>query len=326
MKKFLLYVLILVLIISTTLLVYFFSTKREPTPSTVNIVFTTDNSYKNYLKVALKSALLNKNPESKYNITIFAVDVDKQTEKEFKTFENKNFVINIKPLEISKLNDIGNFPVSNHVSRADLYKFFMADLLPDYDKVLYLDSDIMIRGDLSDLYNTNLNGRLLAAVSKGTPDNEMFTFGSDYILFHRIYNYNCGVMILNLKKIRKNNIKEKLIESKNADQTRALMTQTAFNEIIPFRKIKKLSPIYNFITYWTDTDFYMNDFKHIYRPYLDDIHSYEQLKDSAVIVHFAGKNKPWCTMDIPYSDKWWEYAHMINPNWKMETCSFVNKN
>ncbi len=324
MKKFLLYVLILALIISTTLLVYFFSTKREPTPSTVNIVFTTDNAYKNYLKVALKSAFLNKNPESKYNITIFAVDVDKQTEKEFKTFENKNFVINIKPLEISKLNDIGNFPVSNHVSRADLYKFFMPDLLPDYDKVLYLDSDIIILGDLLNLYNTNINRYYLAAVSKATADSKRYNLGQDFVLFQRWYNYNCGVMVLNLKKMRKDNIKEKLIESKNADMMRMLMTQTAFNEVIPIAKIKKLSPIYNFITYWTDTDFYMNDFRYIYRPYLDDINSYEQLKDSAVIVHFAGQNKPWCTMDIPYSDKWWEYAHMINPNWKLETCNFNN--
>ena len=319
--------LIFVFFIVTIIMFYFilhnyYNKAENKENNTINIVYTTDTAYRNYLKVSLKSAQINKKPASKYNITILAVDLTEEQIKEFDKLKKENFDIKVKPLKIDSIDYIGNYDVKNHVSRADLFKLIMTSLFKDYEKILYIDSDTLILNDLSDLYNTNIKNFYLAAVYKAYPDAKKYILSSNYILLRKVYNYNCGVLLYNLNKMRKNNIEQKLIEAKNSDINRTLMTQSTFNQIIPPHKIKKLSPVYNFITYWTNEDFFVLDFKNVYKPFLDNIDSYEKLKQKAVIVHFAGKEKPWCNNKVLYGEEWWKYAHMINPAWNIEKCEY----
>lgn len=280
-----------------------------------HIVFTTDKNYFKYLKVAIFSAIKNKNPESIYDINILCVDLTEKEQQSFKKFEQKNVTIKAIPVSIEQLT-FGYFEISNiRVSRADLFKFLMPKIFKDYDKILYLDSDILVRGDLLDLYNTDLKNHYLAAVLKYSPNINMAYIPFRKILLH--YDYNCGVLLLNLNKMRKNNITKKLIAKKNKDQLKALMTQTTFNEVIPAKNIIKLNPIYNFYARLEEDDFEYFELKKIYSPYLDNINSTKELAKKAVIVHFAGPEKPWYDNDafLQYTEEWRKYAKMENPKW-----------
>ena len=42
---------------------------------------------------------------------------------------------------------------------------FIATLFPEYDKAIYLDADLILVGDISELYNTNIEGKLVAAIN-----------------------------------------------------------------------------------------------------------------------------------------------------------------
>lgn len=311
--------LILILVIILFFLSVFFikksSTKTED--ETVNIVFTTDMKYKEYLKVAMKSAIMNKNKDSLYNIIILAVDLPQSECQKFSEFADNNVKINIIPLKIDSISKIGDFEVSNYVSRADLFKFFMPDILKDYNKILYIDDDTLILKDLSELYNTDIRNYYLAASYKYVPSSYWKRFLWMYYR-HPEYEYNCGVMLMNLDKMRKDDIKSKLIEAKNRDIERVLMTQSAFNKVIKTKEIKKISPIYNYYARLGIKKIVFADLKEAYKPFLDDINSLSELHDKAVIVHFAGKIKPWFDTNIDYSSEWWKYAKMINKNWQKE--------
>ncbi len=287
------------------------------------IVFTTDSNYQKYTQVALKSVITNKNPDSIYNITILCVDLSEQEIAELKHMEEKNVSINLQNVSLNDIAYFGNYPIAAHVSRADLFKFLMPKLLKQYNKVLYLDSDIIVRGDLLPLYNTNIKLNYLAAVRRYgikyiTYDLNFFGHNITYYPPYVKYVYNCGIMLLNLEKMRKNNIPQKLIAAKEADKKRSLMTQTAFNEVIPDWQVKKLNPIYNTVSRWQDHDFEYAEFKKTYFPYLIFVNSIQEMGNRAVIVHFAGSVKPWKNDKIRFAQEWWKYALLVDKNWKVE--------
>lgn len=311
--------MILIIIIFLCASIYIFKTQAKSIKNvankTVNIVFTTDSKYKDYLKVTIQSALDNKNLDSVYNIHILCVDLPDIQIKEFKRFERRNVHIYPVSMDSATIENVGQFKVSNHVSRADLFKFFMPDIFPKYDKILYIDSDTLILGDLLPLFNTEISGKYLGAVLKYDP-----VVKTKYYVFTEIktksYTYNCGVLLYNLEKFRKENITRKLIEAKNSDKKRILMTQDAFNTVIPPKNIKKLSPVYNAYSRWRTYYFKKYNFRRVYFPYCINMKNMDDLYKKVVIVHFAGPKKPWMYTDIKFSKEWWFYENRTKTNIK----------
>lgn len=272
----------------------------------VNMVFTTDVNYKDYLKVTLNSAIKNKNEETVYNIYILSVEMNEKQTQDFKKFNSDKVHIFIKPLKLDSIKDVGNFSVKYHVTRADLFKFFMPDIFPELDKILYIDVDTVIQKDLLEIYNVNLGDKYIGAVYKCSPK-----YSWKKILGHwytrKKYNYNCGVILYNLKKWREDNITKELIKAKNKDKIRKLMTQTAFNDVLSGDKVYHLPPYYNYLTQWNNEMFKIYDFKKLYRPYLRKINSADELYKRAVIIHYADSHKPWRNKKAPHLNDWLKY-------------------
>lgn len=332
MNKYIITLLILITLSCVTVSTWFaIDNKRQEKDSfnsqtvvssnkTAHLVFTTDENYVKYLRVTLYSLIANKRPDTIYDINILCVDLDKSTQDFFKKkYEAKNVTVNIVPVTLEQLT-FGRFEILNdRISRADLFKFLMPSLFKDYDKILYIDGDTLIKGDLLELYNTDIKKYYLGAVLKYSPNVTIRHFPFRKIIFH--YDYNCGVMLLNLDKMRKNKITEKLIKSKEKDKIKALMTQTSFNQVIPTRKTLKLNPKYNFYARLEDDDdFRYFELKKIYAPYLDNINTLKEMQNEAVIVHYAGPTKPWYDNDMDLYDafEWRKYALKDNPNWKSD--------
>ncbi len=310
--------IVITLIIGFTFIIKNKNILKQNSDDTINIVFTTDKYYKNYLKVAIQSAYMNKKPESKYNISILCVDLKPKEVEEYKKFEHENFKINPISVSLNEIDEIGKFEVSNHVSRADLFKFKMPIIFKDYDKILYIDSDTLILNDLSDLYNTPLNNKYIAVRMQENVDIKKFwyTYDISFEFINGYIDYNCGVILFNLKKMREDKIWEKLIDSKNNDTSRTLMTQSAFNDVIPAKTVQEISPIYNFVPRMGDKKYYNTTFKNTYPRF--KYKSYEDYINSIVIMHWAGFQKPWSYPKVFYANKWWKYANMIDKNWKPE--------
>ena len=269
------------------------NTKKHDTNKTVNIVFTTDVNYKNYLKTTLRSAVASKNKDSVYNINIICVDLSKKDCNEYKKFETENVNVNLVPVSLDNIKNIGNYEIEHRVTRADLFKFFMPDLFPDLDKILYIDVDTAIVKDLTDLYNTNLKDKFIAVVNKPIKDYDTILIRGRFYP-KKVRKYNCGVILYNLNLWRKYDISEKLVHEKNIDEDRELMTQNIFNNVLSQNKIVKLAPIYNVMVQWNDTMYKRYFFVFSYFPYCA-LHScrFEKLLDNAVIIHYLDREKAW---------------------------------
>ena len=324
MKKPLLTTLILLIILSLGLTTILFLNNKQntipiiPKPknnNSINIVFTTDKEYSSYLKVALKSLILNKDKDSIYNIYILSIDLNKKTKEELKTFKQNDVEINTVPLKVKTLDKIIDKKINFfYVSRADLFKFFIPEMFQNFDKILYLDSDILVLGDLSSLYNTDIQDKYIAAVKR-------YNFRGN----RKKDDYNCGVMLFNIQKYRKDNIVQKLINAKNNDKD-GRSSQYSFNSVIKLKDVKLISPIYNNNAYTEDEDFIKYNFKKTYSPFLDNINNLLELDKNTIIVHYIGADKPWHkNSNSRFKEKWWEYSKLVDANMKYKKRSFIER-
>lgn len=174
---------------------------------------------------------------------------------------------------------------------AALLKFRLPEILSDWDKVLYLDGDLIARDDLAQLYDTDVSGVYAAVVA----DSGAMYWQARHMERHDRY-FNSGVMVLNLERLRRENVSQALVRAKAESGFSNLMDQNAFNEVfegkvihLPIRWNFNLSSLNRAGDKWSVKD--------ISRLYGVDYETKRDAFADAAIVHFSSKDKPWKSPD-----------------------------
>lgn len=260
----------------------------------VPVAFICDSHYVIPTVVAITSLAWNKNPHTYYEIYIVAADLSKAEMEIFDQFRGKGIDVHIINVTSKKFKDIQNF---GHVNSTACFKFDLPDLIPDQDKILYLDSDVLIQKDLSDLFTISIDDYYAGAVKDiGLINNDL-----------HIQNYfNTGVMLLNLEIMRENNTPAALLNIRRSSNGLNYMDQDSFN-ILLNKKVKLLPVIYNcfynFFLKFKDT--YTLDY--INKCFGTDYSSVEDIKNDSSIIHLVGYFKPWIYYDVNFAREWDEY-------------------
>lgn len=209
--------------------------------------------------------------------------------------------INLK----GRMNDIY---VDEKYTEAASYRLLLPELLPDLDKVMYIDCDIIVRNDLATLYRfTNLDGNYLAAVFEPTMDfqtEHLKTIGCDLDSY-----INSGFLILNLDQLRRDRMVEKFIDASKNDNLE-FPDQDVLN-ILCRDRIVGLAPYYNSIR-----TFYLPQYKKSFlRKYSE--RDWEEVKRHGT-VHYTGA-KPWNNFTVEFK-LWWQYYErlpaVLKKEWK----------
>lgn len=169
--------------------------------------------------------------------------------------------------------DFEEYPISNHISYSTYYRFLIPKFIDKtVEKVLYIDSDLLVVGSLREILDLDLKDNYIAAGL----DEYCSEIAKVVLEMPNEYSYfNAGVMLLNIKKIVQDNIFEKAVEFmlNNLDKIK-WHDQDALNAVIDNKLIvlnKK----------WNLNSFYFNVEKIDYK------------KCDCRIVHFTGPLKPW---------------------------------
>ena len=171
-------------------------------------------------------------------------------------------------------NNLQGLQVDKHVSIATYYRVLAPRVLPlDLNKILYLDSDIIVRSSLWDLWNTDLRDHAVAAVTdQFVPDCDAERL-AELGLPIEVNYFNAGVLLINLNFWRQHNICEKTIAfARNHPGKVKWWDQDALNVILVHRWIE-LRPVWN-LQCW-------------------NLDKFTSAAENAVIVHFCGEIKPW---------------------------------
>lgn len=257
------------------------------TKETINIFFSTAGGYEKYIDVAITSIIENASKDYNYKITILNCDSTEENKKILQKHNNENFSIVFRDVqwELNRLKAL--LPNSFIFSIASYFRFFIETLYPDLDKAIYLDGDVIVVGDISKLYEIDLGDNLLGAVNEQNcflmPLMTAYTEQVSGIDPHKFFN--SGVLLMNLKEIRKLGVLNKFIEL-----------------------VKK----YNFETPMADQDYLNNICRNRVKllPNCWNKESVEsqKLEGELQIRHYAFGIKPWKTMHLENADLFWKYA------------------
>lgn len=253
----------------------------EGVSGTADIVLITDANYMDFTRVAINSAKQTKCPASNYNFHVMTLGVSEADTAALKALAGENVTVSVLPQEEVDLFYIRD----THVSKTSLLKYYIAKVLPQLDKVLYIDSDVLVLHDLNRIYNTDIAGKYLAAVK----DPSWFFENMHVVelnLEERGFYFNSGVMLMNLKKFREDGLERKLEDYTN-NNFRTYMDQDALNVVVG-NDVVLLPFEANAMNFF----FEHNDLQTMGQFYGRNWQNYEDVFAPVTILHFASSKKP----------------------------------
>lgn len=266
----------------------------------IPIVFAANNSYTPFCYTAVYSTIKHTSDKYKYKIYIFQTDINAENRNLLESLSCEN--ADVECIDISKVTANVELKGSLHLSIETYYRLFIPLILPQYEKILYLDSDMCMLADVAELYNTDIGDHAVGAA----PDVMCYGLERHSIELGNLdcrKTFNAGVLVMNTVQFEKQKIREKCLELLAEDYKRE-------NRRLYFADQDAL----NIVLY---ENYYVLDQRWNYQPqYLwrmeelfDDVREkYVADKDTARIMHFAGEKKPWRFPDFPTFDIFWKYA------------------
>jgi lipopolysaccharide biosynthesis glycosyltransferase len=269
--------------------------KTEP----IHVALAADENFAQHLGVAMMSLLHNINPDVALNITVIGDNLSAESVSRLKQIGvEKN--VSITFLE-ADFDIYSGLIVKRHLSRVTYTSFALPDIF-DVDKVLYLDSDILVRADISPLWKTDISEYYLGAVL----DTYVNGLHGESMIDHRLglaagENYfNAGILLLNLKKCRQDNVMKKAINFKLQNHDTTYHDQDGLNAVMHGRWFS-LNPCWNIQTSAFRLCYYGKHRRNLPQEII------ESVRDPA-IVHFTSPEKPWhyeCSW--PYVEEYFKY-------------------
>lgn len=241
------------------------------------IVLGADNGYQDKVETTIKSIWAHNR-----NLKFYVFNDDISSEwfqlmsKRLELLSSE--IVNVKITNHS-LRDY-NLPLS-HLSYAAFFRYFIPQFVKE-DKALYLDSDIIVRTNIDELFLEDITDYLLAAVADALVPS----------------TFNSGVMLINVALWRQENATERLLELTNEFHTSTFGDQGILNKLFENRWYS-LDSSYNFMV---GMDTVARNYQ-IENWYIDSL----KLEETAKIIHFTG-DKPWYQVNVNrFREDWWFY-------------------
>ena len=256
----------------------------------IPIFFTIDESYAPFAGVAIKSLIENASKNYNYKIIVLHENIKEESIEKIAKLATQNCKIEFHTMEkgLETITDrVENKLRCDYFTLTIFFRLFIADMFPEYDKGIYLDSDIVVPGDISELYNIDLGNNIIGASRDHSiqeiPELQYYTknaIGKD------IKEYiNSGILLLNLKMMREKKFSEKFLYLLNKYHFDTVAPDQDYLNAMCMGKVKFLDETW---------DVMPNDNK---KPF-----------ENPNLIHYNLFAKPWCYDNIQYEDYFWRYA------------------
>lgn len=254
----------------------------------IPIFLICDDNYSPYMAVMIASVCENTGSHISFHAIGKGLSEKNRLKIEEMKEKYKNFEFDYKVFDASKTFNIPYLKLAR-MSSSTYIRMALPDLYPEINKALIMDVDIIALDDIAKLWNQDLEGCFFAAAN-----DALETEKGAYLAFKKNMeveidcNYaNCGVMIIDCEKWRKNQITQKCleIEEKYRDKL-TCADQDVINKVF-LGEFKELDTRFN---------------------------SLFGLEDNIVNRHFCHLRKPWFSQYnvegdlIKNFDDWWKYA------------------
>jgi len=300
------------------------------TTNNIPIVFSSDNDYSRYLGVTVQSIIKSSNDGKNYDILIIESDISEINKSKLRSIikENDNFSIrffNVKEHLVNFDESAFYLEKDSRVSASTYYRFLIPVIFSEYEKIIYLDCDLIVLDDISHLYDIDIGDNVFGAAKdysinllryaynkgyidyKGIPTPDYETYLKDKLLLSDPEKYfNCGVLICNVSTMIEKKFFESCIEKLLEIKQPIYWDQCILNSLY-HENVKIIDLEWN-LTVCTIT-FEKEFIKLLPKNLAEELYvAYKSHK----IIHYAADGKPWkCgPHNGELSHSWWHYAMM----------------
>lgn len=260
------------------------------TNKTIPIFFSIDDSYAPFLSVALKSAIDNSKLENNYRAIIMFESLSQDNRERLGGLATDNFKIDFVEMNegLETITDrLSNRIRSEYFTLTIYFRLFIASMFPEYDKAIYIDSDIILEEDIAELFSIDIGDNFIGACRDASIDGiEPFqSYVEQVVGIDRNDYVNSGVLLMNLKKLRDADFDKHFLLLLNTYHFDSVAPDQDYLNAICKGSIYYLSPKWNAMP---------NEQK----PKIE----------GAKLIHYNLFSKPWCYDGLQYGERFWHYA------------------
>lgn len=255
--------------------------------SIIPIFFACDDNFVKYTVVSMRSIMENASRNEKYIIHILHTDIREDMQNKIVAMSDESFEVRFENV-MSYLETVSEkLPIRDYYSKTTYYRMFIAEMFPEYDKAIYIDSDTVVLGDIAELYHHELGDKYVGAAHEQVMI-QVDTYGryvEEVMGIDRNNYFNAGLMLINCDQFRRNNILEKFVE---------------------------LLGVYTFVV--TQDEDYLNLLCHNKVCFIEQQWNTEVFGEIAYdesefkLLHYIMTSKPWHYEECRLGKYFWQYA------------------
>lgn len=279
----------------------------------IPVVLATNDFFAPYASVTFQSIIENSNKENNYDIIILSRDISEFSKKLLKKQVQGKENFSLRFFDIShfmkgydKLYTRGHFKIETY------FRFFLQEILCEYDKALYLDCDLVVLDDIAKLFNEDIGENYFGACQDADTiglyqgaQRDKKTYTDQILKLKDPYSYfQAGVLIFNLKELRRKYSSVQMLE-KAMEYDWQLLDQDVLN-FLAQGKVHFIDMSWNVLFDWHNRR--INEI--ISQAPRDVFNKYMESRKNPKIIHFAGPNKPWQSLRCDFAEVFWQYAKM----------------
>ena len=229
----------------------------------------------------------NASKDFDYKIHVLHTKISDRMKEHLYALENENFKISFNDVTEHLRSIAEKLPVRDYYSKTTYYRLFIAEMFPEYDKAIYIDSDTVVQGDISKLYNTDIKDAYVGACHEQAmvQVDEYGTYVEKVIGISRYNFFNAGLLLINCDQFRMHFILDKFIQYLHVYNFVVTQDEDYLNLICKDR------------VYWLDQRWNTEIFGNIPYPI-----------EQACVLHYIMTSKPWHYADCRHGDIFWKYA------------------
>ncbi|MDO5773205.1 MAG: glycosyltransferase [Spirochaetales bacterium] len=254
---------------------------------TIPVFFACDENFVKFTAVTINSLIANASKEFFYDIHILCTKISKDKKQKVIKLANENFKVHFDDVTNYLKSISYRLPIRDYYSKTTYYRLFISEMFPEIDKALYLDSDMIVLGDVSELYNQDIGENYVGACNEqAMVQTDVYgTYVEKCIGLDRNKYFNAGMLLINCAQFRKQKILDQFIR---------LLHEYSF-------VVTQDEDYLNFIckdkVFWIENSW--------------NVETYGKIKYSeatAKIIHYLMVGKPWHFKDVPFAEIFWNYA------------------
>jgi lipopolysaccharide biosynthesis glycosyltransferase len=277
----------------------------------IPVVFACDNNYSPYLGVCIKSILENADASRNYDLIVLQTAITSANQMLLQLLVSNYKNAFIRFVDITKSIGKIQLPIHNYFTKETYYRLFLPKILENYNKIIYLDVDLVVLKDISKLYDINVDECLIGATrdfgmiknylkDKVYRKHKVVKYCHEKLFLDKYDSLNysqAGVLLMNLEEMRKIDFINLAI-GMLARYIYILVDQDILNSICR-KRIKRIPHNWDFIDILYEKD------KEVLPYELND--EYNIAQNDPYIIHFGGEEKPWL-YNVPFAHLFWKYA------------------